>query len=60
MTRRAVKKITVYCDAPLYDWVAQWATQDGRTMSQWVARKLDAARKRAETAVPRAAEGPAP
>jgi hypothetical protein len=48
MSRRAVKKITVYCDDALYNWVSQWAVNDGRTMSQWVARKLDAARKRSE------------
>jgi hypothetical protein len=50
MTRRAVKKITVYCDDALYAWVSQWALQDGRTMSQWVARKLESAKKRSEVA----------
>ena len=47
------RPVTIYCSDELYAWIQRYAAQDSRSMSNWIARKLEQAR--AKTAPPAAA-----
>jgi hypothetical protein len=46
---KTAKCISVYCDEVLYLWIRDLAAAEGRSMSQWIARRLDAARVKSQT-----------
>jgi thiaminase len=47
-----LRPITVYCSDELYAWIEHYASQDSRTMSSWIRRKLDQARVKTLSQVP--------
>jgi len=46
---KALKCVSVYCDPALHAWIKELAEAEGRSMSQWIARRLDAARVKSQT-----------
>jgi len=49
---KTLKCVSVYCDPVLHAWIKELAEAEGRSMSQWVARRLDAARVKLQTPPP--------